>query len=354
MRQLATIQKIAKLDAIPNADKIEVATILGWKAVVGKGEFKVGDLVIYCEIDSILPDAPMFEHMRKHKFRVKTIRLRGQISQGLVLNLNSIAQHLAEGVYKVEEGQDVTDLLQITKYEPVIPAQLAGKVKGNFPSFIPKTDETRVQVLQPLLDKYKGKMCYITEKLDGSSVTFYWYNGEFGVCSRNLELKEESGNSMWKWARENKLQEMMESVDRETIGGFQFAIQGEIVGPGINGNNLKLPETTVYFFNAYDIKRGEYICGDGLSELCAMLEVEMVPVVEEHYTLDNDIDKLVSMATIKSKLNPNAWAEGIVIRPGEEIVDNDIMNLHHNRVSFKVINPEYLLKTEQEVPDAKS
>ncbi|MBP6640991.1 MAG: RNA ligase (ATP), partial [Bacteroidia bacterium] len=229
MRTLASIQRIKDLAPIPGADAIEKATVLGWQLVVKKGEFQIGDLAVYCEIDSLLPDRPEFEFLKARGMRIRTIRLRGEISQGICFPLSV----LPAGT-EIAEGADVTDILEITKYEPPIPASLAGVMKGGFPSFIPKTDETRVQVLQELLDKFTGTLCYVTEKLDGSSVTYYLKDDEFGVCSRNLELLESDENSLWKVARMLKVEEKLRAL------GGNHALQGEIVGEGIQGNLYKL------------------------------------------------------------------------------------------------------------------
>lgn len=146
MRKLASIQKIKDVQPIQGADTIEVASVLGWKVVVKKGEFQVGNLMVYCEIDSILPEKPEFEFLRNKNFRIRTIRLRGQVSQGICFPLSVLPTN-----FEIEEGKECTEVLEIIKYEPPIPASLSGIVKGTFPSFIPKTDETRVQVLQELL-----------------------------------------------------------------------------------------------------------------------------------------------------------------------------------------------------------
>ncbi len=183
-RKLATVVKIADLQPISGADAIEVASVKGWKVVVKKGEYKVGDSAIYYEIDSFLPVRPEFEFLRKSSFkkmldqegfRLKTIRLRGQISQGL---LTPVPANISANV-----GDDLTESLGIVKYEAPIPAQLSGKVKGNFPSFIPKTEEIRIQNFQADMNfSPAGERVYITEKLDGTSFTCYYNNGEFGVC----------------------------------------------------------------------------------------------------------------------------------------------------------------------------
>jgi RNA ligase (TIGR02306 family) len=232
----------------------------------------------------------------------------------------------------IEEDADVTEVMEIVKYEPPIPANLAGKAKGLFPSFIPKTDETRVQVLQDLLDKYAGEACYITEKLDGSSVTYYMRNGVFGVCSRNLELLEDDTNSMWKVAREMDLEEKLKSL------GKNFAIQGEIIGEGIQSNKFKLREQTVRFFNAFEIDIYNFLDFEAFKALFESWGLLTVPILDENYALSNDINTLVSLATRKSVVLPEVWAEGIVIRPLREKTDTI------GRVSFKAINPEFLLK----------
>jgi RNA ligase (TIGR02306 family) len=335
MRKLASIQKIRALEPIEGADAIEKASVLGWQLVVKKGEYEVGDLCIYVEIDSILPEKEEFEFLRNKNFRIKTIRLRGQISQGICFPLNFLPDD-----FEVVEDADCTDVLSITKYEMPIPAHLAGLVKGAFPSFIPKTDETRVQVLQNLLDKHAGTKCYVTEKLDGSSATFYLKNGEFGVCSRNLELVEDEKNTFWKVAKALNLEEKLRSLNRN------FALQGELVGEGIQGNKLNLKGQTVFFFNVFDIDKFEYLSFESLRNFLQAIDLEMVPVLTEDYLLENNIPKLVEKANIKTSMNLKAWAEGIVIRPLVETADKEFTNEldFGGRISFKVINPEFLLK----------
>jgi RNA ligase (TIGR02306 family) len=327
MRKLASIQKIRALAPIEGADAIETATVLGWQLVVKKGEFKVGDLCVYCEIDSILPDRPEFEFLKPRGMRIKTIRLRGQISQGICFPLSV----LPEGT-PITEDADVTDVLGVEKWEMPIPASLAGRVKGGFPRFMPKTDETRVQILQPLLDALQGEPCYVAEKVDGSSVTYYVRNGEFGVCSRNLELLEDEDNTLWKVARALEVEPKLRSL------GGNFALQGEIIGEGVNGNKLRLRGQTARFFNLFDIDRYVYLDFAELQSTLERLDLPMVPVIDTHFSLPNDIPTLVALATRRSTISPEVWAEGIVIRPLKE------QFFEGERVSFKVINPEFLLK----------
>ncbi|MDX2188591.1 MAG: RNA ligase (ATP) [Bacteroidota bacterium] len=335
MRKLASIQKILSLEPIEGADAIEKATVLGWQLVVKKNEFKVGDFVVYCEIDSILPDKPEFEFLRPRGFRIKTIRLRGQISQGICFPLSILPPD-----FDIVEDADCTEALGITKYELPIPAYLSGVVKGKFPSFIPKTDETRVQVLQKVLDKYKGEKCYISEKLDGSSVTYYLNKGEFGVCSRNLELLEDGENSLWKVARQMDIENKLRSLSGN------YAIQGELIGEGIQSNKLRLHGQTARFFNVFDIDKFEYLPYQNFRHFLETLELPTTPIISDDYTLSNNIEEIIQMATIKSKITPDVWAEGIVIRPLVEKIDLllSVENFNNGRVSFKAINPEFLLK----------
>lgn len=332
-RKLASIQKIIALEPIEGADAIEKATVLGWQLVVKKGEYKVGDLCVYCEIDTLLPSKPEFEFMRPRAMRVRTIRLRGQISQGICFPLSMLPQN-----FEIVEDQDCTLALEIEKYEAPIPASLAGKVKGGFPTFLLKTDETRVQVLQPLLDKFKDQIFYITEKLDGSSCTYYMRDGQFGVCSRNLELLEDDENSLWKVARQLDIENKLLALDGN------FALQGELVGEGIQSNKYKIKGQSFRVYNIFEIDKFQYLNYTSFVAMAAQLGLITVPVLSTNYVLQADIPTLIKMATIKSTLATEAWAEGIVLRPLQELKDFQNSNLYAGRVSFKAINPEFLLK----------
>jgi RNA ligase (TIGR02306 family) len=340
-RHLVTIQRILALNPIPNADKIEQATILGWSLVVPKGDFKVGDLCVYCEVDSILPDKPEFEFLRTRRFRIKTIRLKGVISQGIAFPL-SILKDSCLIVPQVTEGQDVTDLLGVTKFEIPIPVCMSGIMKGNFPGFIPKTDEERIQNIPWILDVYhnQGPFNY-TEKLDGTSATYYIKDGIFGVCSRNIDLarpepdvsaKDKILNVFWKVANELHLEDNMKRL------GDNFAIQGEIIGPGIRQNRYGLNEHRIYIYNVFDIATGKYADVHAI-DIIKALGLVSVPLVSITKTLPPDIETLVKFATIQSIIAPSILIEGMVIRPKYNINDARI-----GRLSFKVLNPEYLLK----------
>jgi RNA ligase (TIGR02306 family) len=339
-RKLATVRKIADIQKIEGADMIELAIVDGWKVVVAKNVgHKVGDMVIYCEIDSFLPIKEEFEFLRKSSykkmgdqegFRLKTIKLRGQVSQGLILPISVLNPEGTNIYVDPFEGLDVTDMLGIVKYEPPIPADLAGKVKGLFPSFIRKTDEERVQNLASEYELYRtqnklGMKFYVTEKLDGSSATFFFKDGVFGVCSRNLELIETEGNTFWKVARELKLEELLGTLENN------ICLQGELVGEGIQGNPYKLKGQTVRFFNAFNIDTQEYL---GLTEFVTLvngMKLETVPVLDTNFTLPETIEEMLKVAEDKSILNPSFDREGIVIRSADRTI------------SFKAISNKFLL-----------
>ena len=333
LRKLASIRKISDIQIIPGADMIELAIVDGWKVVVAKNvEHKVGDMVVYCEIDSFLPIKEEFEFLRKSSykkmsdgtegFRLRTIKLKGQVSQGLILPLKDLQLPNKD---LLEVGMDVTNLLGISKYEPPIPAELSGKVKGLFPSFLRKTDEERVQNLSNEYENLKQHKFYVTEKLDGSSATFYSKDGVFGVCSRNLELLETEGNTFWKVARELKLEEWLTSQD------VNYSIQGELIGESIQGNPYKIKGQTVGFFNAFNIDTQEYLGLEEFEKLISSMGLKSVPILDREFTLPDTIDELLTYADEKSVLNSNFDREGVVIRSLDR------------KISFKVISNKFLL-----------
>lgn len=327
-RKLASVQRVLDVQPIPNADAIEVLTVLGWKVVAKKGEFKVGDLVVYFEVDSILKESPEVEFLRKSNFRIKTIRLRGQISQGLCLPLSILPSA------NVEEGQDLTELLGVTKYEVYIPAQLAGERKGNFPDFLHKTDEMRIQAVPGILTRHQNKPFYVTEKVDGSSMTVYIKDGEFGVCSRNFDMKETETNSFWKTARALDLENKLRSYGRN------IALQGELVGPGVQGNKYKLDKLHYYVFNVFNIDTGLHFNYADFGYAVEYLTLEHVPLIDNNYVLPATVDELVEYSKGKSLLNKDTYREGVVLRPLVNEYDEEL----RGRLSFKVINPDFLLK----------
>lgn len=340
MRKLATIRKIDELNPIEGADAIECAIVGGWKVVVKKNEFKVGDLAIYCEIDSWIPTelAPFLSKGKEPREfegvkgeRLRTIRLRGQISQGLLLQPSIIGNPLRV----FQEDEDLTETLNIKKWEKPINAQLAGVAKGNFPTLIPKTDQERCQNMKRdiMLAIQNGVRFEITEKMEGSSMTVYLLRDEFGVCSRNMDLKETEGNSFWETARRDGIEEKMRAVDIEEP--FHFAIQGELIGPGIQGNIYKLSQPEFRVFDVYDMNEGRYFFPAERHRFIEALGLLHVPIIafsaDLHDTLGlNNIEQILGFAEGDSGLYPTE-REGLVFKQCD------------GNMSFKAISNSYLI-----------
>jgi RNA ligase (TIGR02306 family) len=334
MRTLATIQTIAELLPIENADAIELARVLGWHVVVKKSEFNVGDLCVYAEVDSVFPNTnPQFDFLQTCHWRIKTKKLRGVYSQGIVFSLDILPIDEKE----IFVGRDVTEDLGIVKYDPPeVGANLGGEVVGSFPSFLHKTDETRVQVLQRLLTSNVGLKCMYTEKVDGTSSTFYVNNGVFGVCSRNMELRE-GDNAYWQIARQHDIENKLRAT------GKNIAIQGEILGSGIQGNKYKFKDgdRELFLFNIFDIDNDRYLGYQDFIITAAQLNIKTVPYCGS-LVITDDIDALVQQSIGQSLLNKDTKREGIVIRPLNEMNDPYL-----GRISFKAINPEFLVKYDK-------
>ena len=319
-RKLASVQLISKLEDIENADNIEMATVLGWHCVVRKGEFKVGDKVVYLEIDSIPPaDNPDFDFLKNSKGKIKPIKtrkIRGVFSQGLVMPL-SILHY--DG--NVDVGTDVTEILGVKK----------------------KEDE--------IIEFYKasGKLFVATEKVDGTSFTAFIRDGKFGICSRNMEVKLDADSPYSAIAKKYHLEEKFMYL-RDKLIDFDFAIQGEIIGYNIQKNKYKVKEYECYLFNFFNIDRQKSIgfYGDDaekeefdnwtLGSIAHALDMYTVPIVDKNFIMTNDIDKLVEYSIGKSVLNPEQEREGVVFR----LKYNREMSHYGERISFKAISPIFL------------
>jgi hypothetical protein len=355
MRRLATIRTIKNIKPILNADAIECAIVDGWECVIAKKDnFKIDDLVIYIEIDSIVPDKPEFEFLRDRKFRVRTIKLRGQVSQGLVLPISI----LPKGNYKLDD--DVTDILGVKKYDPQ--AEQERKLfeekqsksknpfikilmqfkwfrklyikpkKGGFPSWIVKTDEERIQNKTAMfeIEKELGTVFSITEKIDGQSGTYFvkkfGKKSDFGVCSRNILLSKPDNSSYWTIAKQLDI----ENVLRQLLNDYQatqIILQGEILGTGIQGNKYNINGYDFYAFNL--IIDNRKLSQDEMQIKLGAVDIKCVPYIDA-FCLKETIADMVEIAKGKSVLN-GIKREGIVCR-----------NYDRN-ISFKIINPDFLL-----------
>ena len=335
-RKMASIRKIDNIEPIEGADKIEVAVFGGWKVVVNKGLYQPNDLVVFCEIDSWVPNsiAPFltqeWKEPREYKGvkgeRLRTKKLRGVISQGLVLPL----EVLSNVDSLLMEGLDVSLPLGIQKWEP--PEEFrSADAKGLFPSFLRKTDQERIQnIRQEVEDSYQiGKFFEVTEKLDGSSMTVFYLDGNVGVCSRNLELKEDENNTFWKTAKSSG------AIEALTQNAKNIALQGELVGPGIQGNSYGLAEHEYYIYDVFDIDNQEYLLPYNADLVAKSLGLKYVPVIAEAQVLTtSDISAILKGAEGKSSLNSKTEREGLVFKCSTE------------DFSFKAISNKWLLKNE--------
>lgn len=345
-RKLASVQVIKDLKPIEGRDRIELATVEGWEVIVGKGDFKVGDLCVYIEIDSVLPDKPEFEQARKRANRVRTMKLGNAYSQGIAYPLSILPKK------DWKEGDDVTTLLNITKYneyaneEPVkisrkpkynwiqrIWYRIFGfpqRKKGGFTILVSKTDEIRIQNIPEIL---QNKELYsISQKIDGCSMTATiekgFLNNKFNLYSRNLHLNKDESH-YWKAANmydlENRMGLMMKDFDVPWI-----AIQGEVAGPGIQKNPLQLKDIDFFIFNIITPKGR--MGNKEMVEVCYRYGFTSVPIISFESMLPDTVEEMLKYATGPSLINPNVLREGIVCRSLD------------GKKSFKAVSPEYLIK----------
>lgn len=333
MNNLATIQTVKNVRHHPNADALDLIQVLGWQVVTKRGEFKEGDLCIYIVIDTVVPDRSEFEFLRNKNFRIKPIRLRGEYSAGIVFPLSILPpKHMASNEITWTEGEDVTDILAIKHYEKPVPTQLAGQAFGTMPGFLRITDEDNLRSNPGAIPELYGRPYYITRKEDGSSGTYFIHNGEFGVCSRRIHLKDTEGNGFWNIARKYDIENKLKT----TFATTSVAIQGEVVGPGVQKNPLGIKELDFKLFNIFDIVQRTYLDYAKIVEFCNSNNIPMVPIIDEgaafHYTLE----ELIALANAQ-KYDTGGPAEGIVIRPKESFYSPTLKKYW----SGKIINEHY-------------
>lgn len=372
-RKLASIRRIADIQPIEGADAIVVATVDGWKIVVKKGEFAVGDLAVYLEIDSWVPTefAAFLSRGQEPRVyngvkgeRLRTIKLRGQVSQGLLLKTDQLVFAIetksigpdSSAVLRIEnldhEGADLTEALGIQKWEAPIPAQLQGQASGMFPtSLIPKTDQERIQncfgdiqkrakrfatekvwnaetqtleehpVVLP--EDFQEPTYEVTMKLDGSSCTIFRWEGELRVCSRNLELKINDENA------DNTFVAMALKIGDKIKDGLAF--QGEVCGPSIQGNREGFKEHRFFVFDVFNIAKHEYLSPGERRSICHMIGLEHVPLHGAYWKAPNSVEEGLALAegpSINHKVR-----EGLVWKCNED-----------PGFSFKTISNAFLLK----------
>jgi RNA ligase (TIGR02306 family) len=345
MEKLAVVAKISALESIEGADKIERASVLGWHVVVAKGQYSVGDTAVMVFPDTLIPKKYLDStYTGDEKVRLKTVKLKGQYSSGLLIPADAFMQHSTHDKEKefFFEGDDVSVHLGIEKWVAPASSAIVGEAAGNFPTnIISKTDEYNIRSEHLALDeiheeRFKDQTFVATLKCDGTSGTFIFKDNKFTVCSRNLELKETEGNAIWQMAKKYKLQDAL-SAD-----GKEYAIQGEICGPGVQANPMKLSEVTFFAFLLKDVKTHTWVDWDKTKEFC---EKHGIPTVEELYRFNTEnfpsLDMLQEWADNARYDSGRTNAEGIVIRTVQPMRSSV---LQKSWWSLKVMNQPYDMK----------
>jgi RNA ligase (TIGR02306 family) len=346
MRKMASVRKITNVLPIEGADAIELALVDGWQVVVKKGDFSVDQLAVYFEIDSWVPNAiaPFLTKGKEPREyngvkgeRLKTVKLRGALSQGLLLPVAV----LPEG-YAYHEGADCSEILGVQKWEAETAATQGGKAVSNWPSIIPKTDQERLQNLKSVFEtKILTDRFEISEKLDGSSATYYIdEDGVFHAMSRNVDLARDENNLWWKMSDKYNIEEKLLTLwaDNEfrEICPKGFCIRGEIVGPGVNGNKLKLEQHFFCVFDLYDVATNSYATSEDRLQMVQDLGLLHVPVHKNIVKFTGTFEQLIQSANGKSFINPEVKREGIVMK---SVTDPNF--------TFKVVSNEWLLEYKE-------
>lgn len=320
---LVYVGRILALDKIENADYIVCATVVcgiggKWRGVVTKGIYEIGNKCIVYLPDACIPESEEMAFMKSSNWRVKMRRFRGAPSEVVIMPF--FPGYLG---YEINIGEDMTEQFGVTKYHKPVPANLQGKATGDFPSFIPKTDEPNYQNSQgqSYIEMLQDMPFYITEKADGSSTTAFKYKDEFGVCSRNWQLEKDENNGYWQIAMRYSLEEKLPEG---------IAIQWETCGPKIQNNPMGLKEIQGFIFSGYNIIESRYLTYFELSSLSIFLDFPMVCTVQKGTSFSSDGIEILGEGTYSN----GKQREGIVARS----IDN---LLGHKPISFKVINLNY-------------
>lgn len=346
-RKLATIQEIKTTFSIFGADLIEGISFkdIGWKCVAKKGEFSPGDKCVYFEIDSFLPVEEKYEFLRASSFRtmytghqgfrLKTIQLKGQVSQGLALPISLFPEFK-----ELEVGTDVTTETGVIKYE--LDPEGGLDAIGAFPGFIEKSDQIRIQTLLEYFDLYQDLEFEETMKLDGQSITLSCFEKDLKICGRNLELKQQIKTTPWRLVLDKNLDIILKEYNKD------IALQFELMGPKIQGNREKMVENELFLFNIYDIRKSRFFKPDERYEIfeelaervksLSGLELKHTPILNKKVKIFQeckDLDALLERANDKSI--SHAIREGNVYKSLDYVLNERI-------VQFKVINNQFLLK----------
>lgn len=357
MRKLVTVRKITDIQPIDGADRIEEVWVDGWSVVCQKGIHTIGDTVLYFELDSFLPQSDArFESFMKFGtrtfdggvgHRIKTVRLKGVYSQGVIMPLSEFPE-----ITSAEEDTDYSEAIGIVKWEA--PQERGegmgyqGDKKGEFPWFIRKSDQERIQNLYgKLTQTHRDKEFVGTLKMDGSSITVGYVMGErydnkgFFYCSRNQELKipEVLSDPNYKLEEQGKFFQgavnsdlFSKSKELHELFGSYYAIQGELVGAGVQGNFEKFDTYQVFAYNIFDIEKQEYVDYQTFETMAEAVKLQIVPkVYGANKVLIHELKDILEWSNIGKVLNA-AYIEGIVWKQ----VNGDCQ--------FKAINNFYLEK----------
>jgi RNA ligase (TIGR02306 family) len=349
-RKLASIQYVHTITPIERADKIELAHVEGWQVVCPKGNFKVGDLAVYFEIDSFLPIDDRYEFLRKscykknstmgEGFKIRTMKMCGEISQGLLLPVSDFPE-----ITEPQIGEDVTELLHVKKWEVEERATTGGTIIGQLPADIPHTDETRVQNEPELIKELGQQTYYITTKMDGSSHSIEIdSNNEFHVTGHNYEYKDDGNSAFYEFVKKHNFEEEFRKL-KDIYGCQSIVVQGEFCAPGIQKNRLKLTAPDWFIFTVMiDGKRQTW---DIIENTANFIGANHVPLEEVGEGFDK---KYPTVEAVLARADKSMYhvgvqeskAEGIVIRPFEPVWSKTI----DDWLSMKAVSNKYLLKNE--------
>lgn len=343
--QLASFETITEILPIEGADRIEIARVQGWQSVIRKGDYKVGDQVIFVPIDTVLPPRPWNKHLwdkndPNKPIRVKTVRLRGAVSQGLIFPTHLVsAQEIWDHKDDLEEDVSIAGMLGITKYEKPIPVHLQGQIAGDFPThLVSKTDEDNLKSNIDVLEELKNAdYVEATLKIDGTSATFIkQIDGTLRVCARNIELKDTDSNVHWQMAKKYNLIDALES---------NICIQGEIAGPGIQSNPAGYKEVNLHVFNVIDLTNRKPLPRSKWDWAYHSDFENSVPVVPEVNRWSKEEFASLTIDDLQHYVNtinyPNGTpAEGLVFRGYK---DGELMYSHklQKMLSVKIINQNF-------------
>lgn len=345
-RKLASIQRIIKTEPIEGADKIELAYVLGWQCVVNKDQFKPMDLAVYFEIDSFLPVRPEFEFLKASSykntpimgegFRLRTMKFRGQVSQGLLLPISQFPE-ISDNL---ELGTDVSEILGVRKWEIEERVTTGGTTIGTLPYSVPHTDETRVQAAPDLIKEFAGLEYYISTKMDGSSHSISVDENGFHVTGHNYEYKDDGSSSFYNLVNKRDYRDRIVAF-KEAKKLKSLTFQGEFCGAGIQKNRLKLTSPEWYVFTV--IVDGKRVGLQQMLDICNELGLTTVPIEEIGVDLPNKYPTVEALLQRADGDYPNGGKkEGIVIRPTEPVYSNLICA----ELSMKVVSNKYLLKND--------